>query len=127
VCKPLSRSPRPTGNGVSDWSTFLSDDLKLDVHIEYVSGVPTKFGFNLSGYVDDVWIDLVRVDNAHEESLPPHRHVFHPDGSEDFKHFVAALPESLVGWAQEHLVEDGERYLDEYRRQLANSPRKGQQ
>jgi predicted HAD superfamily phosphohydrolase YqeG len=77
------------------------------------------------GYVNGTWVDLVRIDNAHDQTLPAHRHVFHPDRKEDYREFVAALPESLVGWAQEHLTDEAQRYFDEYRRELANMTKGG--
>jgi hypothetical protein len=88
------------------------------VDITHVSGLPVHFSFQLMGYVEDEWVELVRIDNSHEG--PPHRHIFHPDAPHTVKPFVAALPESLVGWAQEHLEDEAEHYLDEYRRRLRN-------
>lgn len=87
--------------------------------IQYASGIPQKFAFHLMGYIDGQWVDLVRIDNAHDPD-DPHRHVFHPDRPEDTWHFVAALPESVVGWAQDHLKEQAEHYYEEYTRDLHN-------
>ena len=76
------------------------------------------------GYVDGGWVDLVRIDNSHDRAIAPHRHVFHPDRAEEMKPFVAALPESLVGWAQDHLTEEAERYFADYKRDLYNMTRR---
>ena len=103
--------------GVSDWTIFLRDDLRLDSHIEYDRGEPTEFSFQLSGYVLGEWVTLVRYDTAHGE---PHRHICYPDGTVERMGFVAVLPVTIVGWVQRDIQEHAEHYLEEYVRQATN-------
>lgn len=81
--------------GTSEWTTHLSDRLRLDARIEYELGNPTRYAFQLSGFVDGEWVDLVRYDTAHGE---PHRHIYYPGGNAEFMMFVAVLPVTIVGW-----------------------------
>lgn len=103
--------------GASEWTTFLSDELRLDARIEYERGDPTRYAFQLSGFVDGEWVDLVRYDTAHGE---PHRHISYPDGNTEFMPFVAVLPVTFVGWVQRDIQAHAQSYLDEYSRQLSN-------
>lgn len=64
--------------GQTQWTQFLSEVLRLDARIEYEHGVPQSYSFQLSGYIDDEWVDLVRYDTAHGA---PHRHISYPDGA----------------------------------------------
>lgn len=81
--------------GLTQWTSFLSEVLRLDARIEYEQGVPQSYSFQLSGYIDDEWADLVRYDTAHGE---PHRHIRYPDGNTEYMPFVAVLPVTFVGW-----------------------------
>jgi hypothetical protein len=103
--------------GVSEWTTFLSEDLRLDVHIEYRSGQPVKFAFQLTGLIEGEWVELVRYDDAHGE---PHRHIFYPDGTVEPMSFTAVLPVTFVGWVQRDITDHAEQYAAEYRRQYMN-------
>lgn len=103
--------------GSSEWTTYLTDVLRLDVRIEYELGNPTRYAFQLSGYVDGEWVNLVRYDTAHGE---PHRHIEYPDGNAEFMPFVAVLPVTFVGWVQRDIQEHAQGYFDEYVRQLSN-------
>lgn len=117
-----SRATRLAVTGVSDWQNVISDELRLEVRIEHEQGVPIKFTFQLLGLIDGDWIPIVRIDNSHD-NLPPHRHVCHPDGTEQIKNFVAMLPESVVGHAQDDLQDNAQRYLDEFKRRMHNMQR----
>lgn len=103
--------------GSTHWTTYLSHVLRLDVRIDYERGEPTRYAFQLSGYVADEWVDLVRYDTAHGE---PHRHIYYPDGNVEVMAFVAVLPVTFVGWVQRDIQEHAQQYHDEYVRQLAN-------
>ncbi len=103
--------------GTSEWTTHLSDRLRLDARIEYELGNPTRYAFQLSGFVDGEWVDLVRYDTAHGE---PHRHIYYPGGNAEFMMFVAVLPVTFVGWVQRDIQAHAQGYLDEYIRQLSN-------
>ena len=103
--------------GVTDWTSFLRDDLRLDVHIEYDRGEPRRYSFQLLGYVGGEWVTLVRYDTAHGE---PHRHICYPNGAVEMMPFVAVLPITFVGWVQRDIQEHAEHYLEEYGRQAMN-------
>jgi hypothetical protein len=103
--------------GQTQWTQFLSEVLRLDVRIEYERGVPKSYSFQLSGYVDDEWVDLVRYDTSHGA---PHRHISYPDGNVEYMPFVAVLPVTFVGWVQRDMQEHAHGYFEEYVRRLSN-------
>ncbi len=98
--------------GSSEWTTYLTDVLRLDVRIEYELGNPTRYSFQLSGYVDGEWVNLVRYDTAHGFA---HADLFHPKG----KPTKILLPKvdfnEALTLAQEDINRNWERYLARYR------------
>lgn len=83
------------------WVNYITHSLRLDASIEYDKGNLESFSFQLCGEDEGQWVELVRYDNAH--GGVPHRHISYPDGPEESKTFVAALPVTLTGWIQEDL------------------------
>jgi hypothetical protein len=108
--------------GKTNWTAQLSDDLRLDVEIETENGDVQGFSFELCCDESGTWEQLARYDNAHGAC---HRHVMRPDGTEARKDFVAVLPRTFVGWVQDDLTDNAEKYRDEFRRQKGNLKNRG--
>lgn len=106
--------------GRKKWQAYITPSLRLDASIEYDKGSPTDYSFQLCGVDEGDWVELVRYDNAHGT---PHRHISYPDGPEESKTFVAALPITFVGWAQDDLIEHAEKYYNEWHRRKSNMKR----
>ena len=108
--------------GHTEWTQFLNEVLRIDVRITYERGIPQSYAFQLSGYIDEEWVDLVRYDTAHGA---PHRHISYPDGETEYMPFVAVLPVTFVGWVQRDIQEHAQSYFDEYARRLSNMKAEG--
>lgn len=96
---------------LKEWQAVITDRLRLDFQMISAVNETPKYSLSLSGFIRGDWETLVVFDNKHE---PPHRHVYHRDGSREEHRFIAALPQTFFAAAQKDLQAHAEDYLHDY-------------